>query len=126
MTTEINLIPDRSGPGIKTAALSFGPSREGSVKYATGDETSERNVTKVETVIGTWNVRSLSQCGKAELLVHEMDNLNWHILGISEMRWEGIGEALTEDGHKLWFSGNNKKKIMALASWSTRQSRTQY
>ncbi|XP_037774570.1 craniofacial development protein 2-like [Penaeus monodon] len=84
MTTEINLIQDRSGPGI-----SFGPSREGSVKYATGDETSERNVTKVETVIGTWNVRSLSQCGKAELLVHEMDNLNWHILGISQMRWEG-------------------------------------
>ncbi|XP_037780246.1 uncharacterized protein LOC119576673 [Penaeus monodon] len=111
MTTEINLIPDRSGPGIKTAALSFGPSREGSVKYATGDETSERNVTKVETVIGIWNVRSLNQCGKAELLVHEMDNLNWHILGISEMRWEGTGEALSEDGHKLWFSGNNKKKI---------------
>jgi len=106
MTTEINLIQDRSGPGI-----SFGPSREGSVKYATGDKTSERNVTKVETVIGTWIVRSLSQCGKAELLVHEMDNLNWHILGISEMRWEGTGEALSEDGHKLWFSGNNKKKI---------------
>ncbi len=105
------LIPDRSGPGITTAALPFGPSREGSEKLATGKETTRRNIAKVETVIGTWNVRPVSQAGNVEVLVQEMDQLNWHILGITEMRWKGIDEAVTDDRHKLWFSGNEKKKI---------------
>ena len=121
MTLKTNLIPDRSGPGSTTAALPSGPSREGSEKFATGDEwrnecreTKEernlkRNVAKEEMMIGTWNVRSLRQCGKMEVLVQEMDQMNWNVLGISEMRWKGIGEGTTEDGHKIWYSGNEKK-----------------
>ena len=122
MTTNFNLIRDRSGPGSTTAALSPGASREGSVKYATRVEVVEgvegrragraggnRKVAKVETAIGTWNVRTLKACGKAEVLVQEMDRLNWNILGISEMRWKGIGEGATEEGHKIWYIGDEKK-----------------
>ena len=50
-------------------------------------------------IIGTWNVRTLKQSGKIELLVNEMDRVNWNTLGISEMRWKGIGQTVTEDGH---------------------------
>ena len=35
-------------------------------------------------VNGTWNVRPLSQSGKMELLIQEMDQLEWDILGIQE------------------------------------------
>ena len=60
-------------------------------------------------IIGTWNVRTLKQSDKIELLVNEMDRVNWNILGISEMRWKGIGQIVTEDGHGVWFSGNPDK-----------------
>ncbi|XP_063597040.1 craniofacial development protein 2-like [Penaeus indicus] len=33
--------------------------------------------------------------------VQKIDELDWHIIGISEMRWKGIGEGTTEDGHKI-------------------------
>ena len=101
MTTTINLIPDRSGPGLTTAALSLGHPGRGSDKWATGVETERRRIAKINTMIGTWNVRSLRQSGKMELLVEEMDHLSWHILGIAEMRWKGIGEGTTDAGHKF-------------------------
>ena len=83
----INLIPDRSGPGSTTAVLPSGASRGGSNKCATGSQ----NTSRMSLIIGTWNVRTLKQSGKVELLVNEMDRVNWNILGISEMRWKGIG-----------------------------------
>ena len=75
----------------------------------------ERNlksyVAKEEMMIGTWNVRLLRQCRIMEILVQEMDQMNWNILGILEMRWKEIGEGTTEDGHKIWYSGNEKKSV---------------
>ena len=39
---------------------------------------------------GTWNVRCVNQ-GKLEVVKHEMDRLNINILGISGLKWTGIG-----------------------------------
>ena len=112
MTTRINLIPDRSGPGIKTAALLSGSSRGGSDKYATGESMNQKKkITKEVTMIGTWNVRSMKQSGKMEILVQEMERMSWNILGISEMRWKGTGQGTTEEGHKIWYSGDDKKFV---------------
>ena len=78
MTLKTNLISDQLGPGSTTVALPSGPSREGSEKFATGDEwrnecremkeerNLKRNVAKEEIMIGTWNVRLLRQCGENE------------------------------------------------------------
>ena len=41
--------------------------------------------------IETWNVRSTNQ-GKLEVLKHEMGRVNINILGISELKWSGMGE----------------------------------
>ena len=41
--------------------------------------------------IGTWNVRSMTQ-GKLEVVKQEMARLNVDILGISELKWTGMGE----------------------------------
>ena len=40
--------------------------------------------------IGTWNVRSMNQ-GKLEVVKQEMARVNNDILGISELKWTGMG-----------------------------------
>ena len=41
--------------------------------------------------IGTWNVRSMNQ-GKLEVVKQEMATVNIEFLGISELKWTGMGE----------------------------------
>ena len=40
--------------------------------------------------IGTWNVRSMNQ-SKLDVVKQEMARLNIYILGISELKWTGMG-----------------------------------
>ena len=40
---------------------------------------------------GTWNVRSMNQ-GKLEVVKQEMARVNLDILGISKLKWTGMGE----------------------------------
>ena len=56
----------------------------------TGDR-SEVCCCKEQYCIGTWNVRSMNQ-GKLEVAKQEMARVNIDILGISELRWTGMGE----------------------------------
>ena len=46
---------------------------------------------KEQYCIGTWNVRSMNQ-GKLEVAKQEMARVNVNILGISELKWTGMGE----------------------------------
>ena len=46
---------------------------------------------KEQYCIGTWSVRSMNQ-GKLEVVRQEMARVNVHILGISELKWTGMGE----------------------------------
>ncbi|KAF7248034.1 Actin-binding LIM protein 2 [Varanus komodoensis] len=45
---------------------------------------------------GTWNVRSMNQ-GKLDVVKQEMTRLNIDILGISELKWTGMGEFNSDD-----------------------------
>ena len=56
----------------------------------TGDG-SKVHCCKERYCIGTWNVRSMNQC-KLEVVKQEMARVNINILGISELKWTGIGE----------------------------------
>ena len=56
----------------------------------TGDE-RKSDAVKSNTAIGTWNVRSVSQ-GKLEVVKQEMARVNVDILGISKLKWTGMGE----------------------------------
>ena len=51
---------------------------------------------KEQYCIGTWNVRSLNQ-GKLEVVKHEMAIVNIYILGISKLKWTGMGEFNSDD-----------------------------
>ena len=45
---------------------------------------------------GTWNVRSMNQ-GKLEVVKQEMTRVNINILGISALKWTGMGEFNSDD-----------------------------
>ena len=51
--------------------------------------------------IGTWNVRFMNQ-GKLEVVKQELARVNINILGISELKWTGIGEFNSDDYLLLW------------------------
>ena len=56
----------------------------------TGDGSKVRCY-KEQCCIGTWNVRSMNQ-GRLEVVKQEMTRVNIDILGISELKWTGMGE----------------------------------
>ena len=56
----------------------------------TGDK-SKVQCSKEQYCIGTWNVRSMNQ-SKLEVVNQEMVRVNIDILGISELKWTGMGE----------------------------------
>ena len=51
--------------------------------------------------IGTWNVRSMNQ-GKLKGVKQEMARVNVDILGISELKWTGMGEFTSDDRYILY------------------------
>ena len=60
----------------------------------TGDR-SKVQCCKEQYCIGTWNVRTMNQ-GKLEVVKQEMVRVNINILGISELKWTGMGEFNSE------------------------------
>ena len=68
----------------------------------TGDR-SKVQCYKEQYCIGTWNVRSMNQ-GKLEVVKQEMARVNIDILGISELRWTGMGK-FNSDDHYIYYCG---------------------
>ena len=68
----------------------------------TGDGSRVRYC-KEQYCIGTWNVRSMNQ-GKLEVVKQEIERLNFDILGISELKWTGMGE-FNSDDHYIYYCG---------------------
>ena len=58
---------------------------------------------KEQYIIGTCNVRSTDQ-GKLEVIKQEMARVNIDILGISELKWIGVGEWNSDD-HYIYYCG---------------------
>ena len=55
---------------------------------------------KEQYFIGTWNDRSMNQ-GKFKVVKQEMARVNIDILGISELKWTGMGEFNSDDLYLL-------------------------
>ena len=70
------------------------------VVVVTGDR-SKFQCCKGQYCIGTWNVRPMNQ-GKLEVVKQEMARVNINILGISKIKWTGIGE-LNSDDHYIYY-----------------------
>ena len=73
---------------------------------------------KEQYCIGTWNVRSMNQ-GTLEVVEQEMARVNINSLGISEVKWTGIGQfnsgQFNSDDHYLYFSGQESLRRNGVA-----------
>ena len=58
---------------------------------------------KEQYCIGIWDVRPMNQ-GKLEVVKQEMASVNINILGISELKWTGLGE-FNSDDHYIYYFG---------------------
>ena len=82
------------------------------VVSGTGDKSKVRYC-KEQYCIGTWNVRSVNQ-GKLERVKQEMTRVNIDILGISKLRWTGVGE-LNSDDHYIYDCGQESLRRNGVA-----------
>ena len=73
-------------------------------QYPVVDTTGDRSKVqccKEQYYIGIWNVRSMNQ-GKLEEVKKGMTRVNVDILGISKLRWAGMGE-FNSDDHYIYY-----------------------
>ena len=68
---------------------------------------------KEQYCIGTWNVRSMNQ-GKLEVVKQEMARVNVDILGISELKWTGMGEFNSDDRY-IYYCGQESLRRNGVA-----------
>ena len=84
-------------------------------QYPVVDVTGDRRKVqccKEQYCIGTWNVRSMNQ-GKLEVVKQEMARVNIDILGISELKWTGMGEFHSDD-HYIYYCGQESLRRNAV------------
>ena len=106
--TNNTLIPDRSQPGITMTAPTV-RHRDVGDKYVTGVPKLKKRRGREDIPAGTLNVSTLRPAGKLEQLTHAMGWYHWNIVGLCEMRWKNFGEMSTDDGHKVYFSGEEDR-----------------
>ena len=68
---------------------------------------------KDQFCIRTWNVRSMNQ-GKLEVVKQELARVNTDILGISELKWAGMGE-FNSDDHYIYYCGQDSLRRNGVA-----------
>ena len=78
----------------------------------TGDRSKVQRC-KEQYCIGTWNVRSMNQ-GKLEVVKQEMARVNVDILGISKLKWTGMGE-FNSDDHYIYYCGQESLRRNGVA-----------
>ena len=77
------------------------------------DDESKIQRCKEQYCIGTWNVRSMNQ-GKLEAVKQEMARVSIDILGISELKWMGMGE-FNSDDHYIYYCGQESLRRNGVA-----------
>ena len=68
---------------------------------------------KEKYCIETWNVRS-TILGKLEVVKQEMARVNIDILGISKLKWTGMGE-FNSDDHYTYYCGQESLRRNGVA-----------
>ena len=86
--------------------------KQHTVVDVTGDGSKVR-CCKEQYCIGTWNVRSMNQ-GKLEVVKQEMERVNIDILGISELKWTGMGE-FNSDDYYIYYCGQQSLRRNGVA-----------
>ena len=95
-------------------------------QYLVVDVTDDRSKVrgcKEQYCIGTWNVTSMNQ-GKLEAVKQEMAKVDINMLGISKLRWTGMGE-FNSDGHYIYYCGQESIRRNGVAIRVKKESQIQ-
>ena len=85
-------------------------------QYPVVDVTGDRSKVqccKEQYCIGTWNVRSMNQ-SQLEVVKQEMARVNVDILGISKLKWTGMGK-FTPDDHYIYYCRQESLRRIGVA-----------
>ena len=100
------------------------PVKQGPRSLSSNQDRVEKSVTGRTTFslrsqlrIGTWNVRSMLQLGKLQILESEMERLRMDICGLAEVRWKGQGHFVTTSGNTVVYSGQKEQGRHGVAIW---------
>ena len=96
-----------SRPGVKYSGGKLLPQSDLRVGSASGGVIRKIDTKNFLFRLGTWNVRTLNQAGKLENLKMEMDKCNVSVVGLSEVRWPGQGEKVS-DNYTMFYSGGER------------------
>ena len=102
----ISLINSRKNEGMEPKQKQY------PVVNGTGDR-SKVWCCKEQYCTGTWNARSMNQ-GKLEVVKQEVTTVNTDILGISELRWTGVG-GFNSDDHHIYYCGQESHRRNGVA-----------
>ena len=79
---------------------------------------------KQQYCIETWNVKSMNH-GKLEVVKQKMARVNTDILGISKLKWTGMGECDSND-HFIYYCGQESLRRNGVAIIVNRRVQMQY
>ena len=96
-----------SRPGVKYSGVKLLPQSDLRVGSTSGGVIRKIDTKNFLFRLGTWNVRTLNQAGKLENLKMEMDKCNVSVIGLSEVRWPGQGEKVS-DNYTMFYSGGER------------------
>ena len=85
-------------------------------QYPVVDVTGDRSKVqccKDQICTETWNVMAMNQ-GKLEVVKQEMARVNVDILGISKLKWTGMGE-FNSDDHYIYYCGQESLRRNGVA-----------
>lgn len=74
----------------------------------------ERRKAKFKVNIGSWNVRTMRVKGKLENVKEEMRRLKLNVLGLSEVRWEGVGDFVSDEVRVIYSGSKGGQKGVAV------------
>ena len=85
-------------------------------QYPVVDMTGDRSKVqcrKEQYCIGTWSVKFMNE-DKLEMVKQEMARENVNILGMSKLKWTGMGE-FNSDDHHIYYCGQESLRINGVA-----------
>ena len=106
------MLLEKSGEITPERMKRWSQKKQHPVMDVTGDR-SKVWCCKEQYCIGTWNVRSMNQ-GKLAVVKQEMARVNIGILGISKLKWTGMGE-LNSDDHYIYYCQQESLKRNGVA-----------
>ena len=72
------------------------------------------SLNELRQLVGSWELWEVTLPCKSEVVKQEVTRVNVNILGISELKWTGMGE-FNSDDHCIYYCGQESLRINGVA-----------